>query len=42
MIRPFRWLDVLGGWGITTLTCALVSLLILRTRDTEWDLPPAR
>ena len=42
VILPSRWLDVFGGWGITTVTCALVSLWILRTRDTEWDLPPAR
>jgi hypothetical protein len=42
VILPSRWLDVFGGWGITTLTCALVSVWILRTRDTEWDLPPAR
>ena len=42
VILPLRWLDVFGGWGITTLTCALVSVWILRTRDTEWDLPPAR
>ena len=31
VIVPSRWLDVFGGWGITTLTCALVSVWILRT-----------
>ena len=42
VIVPSRWLDVFGGWGITTVTCALVSVWILRTRDTDWDLPPTR
>lgn len=42
VIVPSRWLDVFGGWGMTTFTCVLVSLWILRTRDAEWDLPPAR
>lgn len=42
VIVPSRWLDVFGGWGMTTLTCALVSVWILRTRDSDWDLPPAR
>jgi hypothetical protein len=42
VIAPSRWLDVFGGWGMTTLTCVLVSVWILRTRDADWDLPPAR
>jgi hypothetical protein len=42
VIMPSRWLDVFGGWGMTTLTCALVSVWILRQRDTDWDLPPVR
>jgi hypothetical protein len=42
VIVPSRWLDVFGGWGMTTLTCVLVSVWTLRTRDTECDLPPAR
>jgi hypothetical protein len=42
VIVPSRWLDVLGGWGMTTLTCALVSAWILRTRNSDWDLPPGR
>jgi hypothetical protein len=42
VIIPSRWLDVFGGWGMTTLTCALVSVWILRTRDDDWDLAPAR
>jgi hypothetical protein len=42
VIVPSRWLDVVGGWGMTTLTCALVAVHIWRTRDADWDLPPAR
>jgi hypothetical protein len=42
VILPSRWLDVFGGWGITTVTCALVSAWILRRRDDDWDLPPVR
>ena len=37
-----RWLDVFGGWGMTTVTCVLVSVWMLRTRDADWDLAPAR
>ena len=42
VIVPSRWLDVVGGWGMTTFTCLLVSLHLLRTRDEDFDLPPAR
>ena len=42
VILPSRWLDVFGGWGMTTLTCVLVSVWILRRRDDEWDLAPTR
>ena len=42
VIVPSRWLDVFGGWGMTTLTCVLVSVWMLRRRDSDWDLPPVR
>jgi hypothetical protein len=42
VILPSRWLDVFGGWGMTTLTCVLVSVWIVRTRDDDWDLAPVR
>jgi len=42
VILPSRWLDVFGGWGMTTLTCALVAVHIWRTRNEDWDLPPVR
>ena len=42
VILPSRWLDVIGGWGMTTLTCALVAVHIWRTRNEDWDLPPVR
>jgi hypothetical protein len=42
VIVPSRWLDVFGGWGMTTLTCVLVSVWMLRRRDADWDLPPVR
>lgn len=42
VIVPSRWLDVVGGWGMTTFTCVLVSLYLWRTRDEDFDLPPAR
>ena len=41
VIVPSRLLDVTLGWGLTTLTCALVSVWIFRTRNDDWDLPPA-
>ena len=42
VIVPSRWLDVVGGWGLTTVTCLLVSLHLWRTRNEDFDLPPAR
>ncbi|HLL63053.1 MAG TPA: hypothetical protein VK401_08385 [Propionibacteriaceae bacterium] len=42
VILPSRWLDVFGGWGMTTLTCALVAVHLWRTRNEDWDLPPIR
>lgn len=42
MIVPSRWLDVFGGWGMTTFTCLLVSLYLWRMLDKEFDLAPVR
>jgi hypothetical protein len=42
VILPSRWLDVVGGWGMTTLTCTLVAIYVWRTRNQDWDLPPVR
>jgi hypothetical protein len=39
IIVPSRWLDVFGGWGMTTLICGYVALQVLRTRNEDWDLP---
>lgn len=41
VIVPSRALDVIGGWGLTTVGFAVVALAVLRTPDDEWDLPPA-
>ncbi len=42
IILPSRLLDVLAGWGFTTIGFALVSLAVLRTPVDELDLPPSR
>ncbi len=42
VILPSRWLDVIGGWGMTTVTCVLVAIHVWRTRNEDWDLPPVR
>lgn len=42
VIAPSRWLDVFGGWGMTTFTCVLVSLYLWRMRDEDFDLAPVR
>jgi hypothetical protein len=39
IIVPSRWLDVFGGWGMTTLICGYVAIQVLRTRNEDWDLP---
>ena len=39
VVVPSRMLDVVLGWGATTLGYALVRA-VLRTPDDEWDLPP--
>lgn len=40
VILPSRALDVVAGWGLTTVGFAMVSVALLRTVDEEWDLPP--
>lgn len=42
IIVPSRWLNVFGGWGMTTLICGYVALQALRTRNEDWDLPRLR
>ena len=39
IILPSLWLDVFGGWGMTTLICGYVALQMLRIRNEDWDLP---
>ncbi len=40
VVLPSRALDVVAGWGLTTVGFAMVSVALLRTPDEEWDLPP--
>lgn len=42
IIVPSRWLNVFGGWGMTTLICGYVALQALPTRNEDWDLPRLR
>jgi hypothetical protein len=37
VLVPSRALDVVGGWGLTTLGFAFVALAVLRMTDDEWD-----
>jgi hypothetical protein len=39
VILPSRWLDVFGGWGMTTLVCGYLTYRVLRMRNEDWDLP---
>jgi hypothetical protein len=41
VIVPSRVLDVVAGWGLTTVAFAVVAVVILRTHNDDWDLPPA-
>ena len=41
VIVPSRLLDVTLGWGLTTVAFTAVAVVILRTRNDDWDLPPA-
>jgi hypothetical protein len=38
IILPSRWLDVFGGWGMTTLICGYLTFRVLRMRNEDWDL----
>ncbi len=40
VVVPNRLLDVVLGWGATTVGYAIVAGAVLRTSDDEWDLPP--
>lgn len=40
VVVPSRALDVVLGWGATTVGYALVARAVLRTPDEEWDLAP--
>ena len=40
VVVPSRALDVIGGWGATTLGFAIVALAVLRMSNDEWDAPP--
>lgn len=40
VVVPSRALDVVLGWGLTTVGYALVARAVLRTPDDEWDLAP--
>jgi hypothetical protein len=40
IIVPSRILDVVAGWGLTTVAFTFVAVAILRTRNDDWDLPP--
>jgi hypothetical protein len=42
VVLPSRLLDVLAGWGLTTVGFALVALAVVRMTDDEWDPLPAR
>jgi hypothetical protein len=39
IILPNRWLDVFGGWGMTTLICGYLAIRLLRSSNEDWDLP---
>jgi hypothetical protein len=39
IIVPSGWLDVFGGWGMTTLICGYLTFRVLRMRNEDWDLP---
>lgn len=39
IIVPSRWLDVFGGWGLTTLICGYLAIRVLHMRNEDWDLP---
>jgi hypothetical protein len=41
VILPSRLLDLTLGWGLTAVAFTVVAVTILRTRNDDWDLPPA-
>ena len=42
VLIPSRLLDVVLGWGLTTVAFAAIGLAILRMRDDDWDQPPVQ
>jgi putative effector of murein hydrolase LrgA (UPF0299 family) len=36
-----QYVDAVAGWGFTAVGFAAVAVALLRTRDDDWDLPPA-
>ena len=36
-----QYVDAFAGWGFTAVGFAAVAVALLRTRDDDWDLPPA-
>lgn len=40
VLVPSRALDVIGGWGATTVGFVFVALAVLRMSDDEWDAAP--
>jgi hypothetical protein len=42
VVLPSRLLDIVAGWGLTTVGFAFVALAVLRMSDEEWDPLPAR
>ena len=42
MVLQNKYVDAVVGWGFTALGFAAVAVALLRIRDDEWDLRPAR
>lgn len=40
VVVPNRALDVIAGWGLTTVGFAVIALAVLRMSDDEWDAAP--
>jgi hypothetical protein len=42
VVFPSRLLDIVAGWGLTTVGFAFVAAAVLRMPDDEWDPAPSR
>jgi hypothetical protein len=40
VVVPSRALDVVAGWGLTSVGFVVVAIAVARMHDDEWDLPP--